>query len=320
MEPADAVPAEPESDLPALVIAAGLALGQVDREHPPHFAEEGAYGFRDAFPVTQVTSDALVFARDEEGSTPSYVGVLREARVEPWRSRLRFGRYEHFSRPVGAVEEGQPMLPDGFCGAGYDLVAHRELTRVLRAVGKLPHSRHMAWAFAQTLHDFLIRAPDVAARARAALLDAAPLAHVFHRAVHQELLRFLQARGLDAKHYRIDTKGLIQDGTTRARYSVLGGHAQPHMAVMEPFRCAVDFVGQSDPASGVEARTAALAALGHVTSGQYDAAVVVFIFQENALCNSRDHLSLGHVGSRNFLEHLEAQRVLLTLVDTTVPS
>jgi hypothetical protein len=170
-------------------------------------------------------------------------------------------------------------------------------------------AQYLAWAFTGTA---LLR--KSAARA---LREHAPAHHLFHRQVKFWLSEFLGERENVPISFQIDTDGLLRDGTTRARYTLLGSYVQPATSIVSPFRCAVDYTVQTDPTSGLEIRHGLLESWAHVGSASYDAAVRVVILRPDTPYEVHSYLSLRHIGTRNLLEQLKRAGVFLALLGSS---
>ncbi len=252
--------------------------------------------------VTQMRSDReLVF-----------VGVLRGVVVAHGRDQLRFRRYEPFVAPLPATRVGVTLdVPDSPC---FLRIFESNALQVFALSGKHERPEGMAIEFASQLANLAESSATLLQQRLTARQGPAPAHHLFHREIKQWLASFLERQGLSAAGYRLDTDGLLREGTARARYTLLGTYQQPSTAVLTPFRCAIDYTVQTDPTTGAEVRQGCLDSLAHVASGCFDAAVRIVLLRPDTPHAADSYLTLEQVNTRNFLNHLQAQHVYVALV------
>jgi hypothetical protein len=279
---------------------------------PPLLAERGEIAL--AVPPTLEAKDVLV-AHAHSVDEAEFIGVLRGVVVARARDRLRFRRYEPFLSPVvsslGQAPVDNTKLPSFlrmFESAFFD---------VLNGAHKVEHPEMLSIGFAESLVVSFATDSAVQRHAMALSRSNGPAHHVYHRRIKQLVTEFLEAQNMPYHGYRIDTDGLLREGTARARYTLLGSYTQPATSVLSPFSCAIDYTVQTDPTTGVELRNGLLESVTHVASGSYDAAVRIVILRGDTPHRSVSYLSLDHVCTRNFLDELKRQHVYLCLIEPT---
>lgn len=278
---------------------------------PPAFAEHGTIPL--SVNNVQLPNELLVAHLRFLESTPSWValGVLRGVSAKP-DGNVGFCRFEGFTSvvPLGppqsmpAVDQrialatwSRPIVDQAIATAG------KQWASASRA---REFAQYLAWAFTGTA---LLR--KSAARV---LRERAPAHHLFHRQVKFWLSEFLGEHQGEAVSFHLDTDGLLREGTARSRYTLLGSYVQPATSIVSPFRCAIDYTVQTDPTSGLEIRQGLLDSWAHVASASYDAAVRVVILRADTPYEIHSHLSLQHIGTRNFLDQLKHSSVFLALL------
>jgi len=277
---------------------------------PPLLAERGEIALQ--IPATLEARDVLV-AHSHSNDEAEFIGLLRGVSVSERRDRMRFRRYEPFLSkvvsPLGQARVDRTALPSFlrmFESAFFD---------VLGSAHKVEHPELLSLAFAELLVNTFTDDDSVQKHAVALGRSNGPLHHAFHRRIKALVAGFLDSQNMASHGFRIDTDGLLREGTARARYTLLGSYTQPATSVLSPFSCAVDYTVQTDPTTGVELRAGLLDSLVHVASGCYDAAVRIVLMRGDTPHQSMSYLSLDHVCTRNFLESLKRQHVFLCLVD-----
>lgn len=292
----------------------GLVLLDSDSagdDAPPLFAERGSIPLMTNNFV--IPDELPVICKRAEGTGERWMGIglLRGVTPKP-DGNVGFCRYESFTTPI---EVSSPSTV-GITDQSFELASwpQQELDKLLVSAGKQWRSaakakefaQYLAWAFTGTA--LLRRSADRALR------EQAPAHHLFHRQVKYWLSEFLAERNNETVPFQIDTDGLLRQGTTRSRYTVLGSYVHPATSIVSPFRCAIDYTVQMDPTSGVEIRQGLLDSWAHVASSSYDAAVRVVILRTDTPHEIHSYLSLRHIFTRNLLERLQKSGVYLALI------
>jgi hypothetical protein len=277
---------------------------------PPLLAERGEIVL--AVPPTLEAKDVLV-AHARSSDEAEFIGVLRGVVVAPARDRLRFQRYEPFLSPV-VSSLGQAQV-DGANLPSFLRMFESAFFDVINGAHKVEHPERLATGFTEFLLQNFTKDPAVYKHAFALTRSNGPAHHVYHRRIKQLVIEYLESQQLAQHGYRIDTDGLLREGTARARYTLLGSYTQPATSILSPFACAVDYTIQTDPTTGAELRSGLLDSITHVASGSYDAAVRIVLLRGDTPHSSLSYLALDHVCTRNFLEELKRQRVHLCLVE-----
>jgi hypothetical protein len=288
-----------------------LAPDAILDDVPPAFAEHGNIPL--SVNGIELPSELLVAQLRVDGDSQRWVvvGVLRD--VSPKADgNLSFSRWESSASGVDlGPPNSVPTVDQHIALASWPTAA---VDQAMKATGKLWFSasrarefaQYLAWAFTGTV---LLRK-----NAARALREHAPAHHLFHRQVKFWLSEFLGEHYHDATPFQLDTDGLLREGTTRSRYTLLGSYVQPETSIVSPFRCAIDYTVQTDPTSGLEVRQGLLSSWAHVASGSFDAAVRVVILRSDTPYEIHSHLSLRHVGTRNLLERLKQAGVFMALL------
>ena len=292
----------------------GLVLLDPDAagdDTPPLFAERGTVPLM-ANNFT-IPDELPVFHRRTIGTDLHWfgIGLLRGVTPKP-DGNVGFRRYESYTTPF----EVGPPTNVGITDQSLELASwpREELDKMLAAAGKQWQSAARAREFAQYLAWAFTGTALLRKSADRALRDQAPAHHLFHRQVKYWLSEFLAEHDHLPVPFQIDTDGLLREGTTRARYTVLGSYVQPATSIVSPFRCAIDYTVQTDPTSGVEIRQGLLDSWAHVGSSSYDAAVRVVILRTDTPHEIYSYLSLRHIFTRNLLERLQKAGVYLALL------
>jgi hypothetical protein len=288
-----------------------LAPNAVIDDVPPAFSEHGNIPL--SVNEIELPTELLVAqVRVDAGSQRwVVVGVLRG--VSPKADgNLSFCRWESSASGVDlGPPSSVPTVDQQVALASWPTAV---VDQAMKASGKLWSSasrarefaQYLAWAFTGTV---LLRK-----NAARALREHAPAHHLFHRQVKFWLSEFLGEHYHDVTPFQLDTDGLLREGTTRSRYTLLGSYVQPATSIVSPFRCAIDYTVQTDPTSGLEVRQGLLSSWAHVASGSFDAAVRVVILRSDTPYEIHSHLSLRHVGTRNLLERLKQAGVFMALL------
>jgi len=277
----------------------------------PSFAERGT------IPLMAnnyaIPDEMAVVHRRTESEHECWVGIglLRGVTPKP-DGNVGFCRYETFGTALSIGPPTEVALIDQNFALAY--WPRAQVDSMLFAAGKQwlsaararEFAQYLAWAFTGTA---LLR--ESSGRA---LREQAPAHHLFHRQVKYWLAEFLAEREHETVPFQIDTDGLLREGTTRARYTVLGSYVQPATSIVSPFRCAIDYTVQTDPTSGFEIRQGLLDSWAHVASSSYDAAVRVVILRSDTPHQIHSYLSLRHIFTRNLLEQLQKSGVWLALL------
>lgn len=278
---------------------------------PPLFAERGTLPLMtNKFAMPE---ELPVIHKRVKGDGNRWVGIglLRGVSPKP-DGNLGFCRYESFTTPVEVI----PPTDVGVTDQNLELASwpRAELDKMLSNAGKQWGSAAKAREFGQYLSWAFTGTALLRKSADRALREQAPAHHLFHRQVKYWLTEFLAERNNDAVPFQIDTDGLLREGTTRARYTVLGSYVQPATSIVSPFRCAIDYTVQMDPTSGVEIRQGLLDSWAHVASSSYDAAVRVVILRADTPHEIYSYLTLRHIFTRNLLDRLHKSGVYLALL------
>lgn len=277
---------------------------------PPLLAERGEIDL--SIPPTLEARDVLVAHARSQGEA-EFIGLLRGVSVSKARDRLRFRRYESFLTPF--VSELGPVRVDSAKLPSFLRMFESAFFDVIRGAHKVEHPDRLSVAFADYVSDCFANDESVQRHAVGLGRSQGPAHHVYHRRIKTLVTEFLESEQVGEHGFRIDTDGLLREGTARARYTLLGSYTQPATSILSPFRCAIDYTVQTDPTTGAELRAGLLESLVHVASGSYDAAVRIVILRGDTPHRSVSYLSLDHVCTRNFLEDLRRQHVYLCLVE-----
>ncbi len=247
----------------------------------------------------------------EAGQAWAAIGLLRGVTPKP-DGNIGFCRYEAFASPVNLGPPARIVTVDQKIALAHWPSAL--VDRAMKSGGKQWESaarakefaQYLAWAFTGTA---LLRRSSARA-----LREQAAAHHLFHRQVKYWLTEFLAERDHESVPFQLDTDGLLREGTTRSRYTLLGSYVQPATSIVSPFRCAIDYTVQTDPTTGLEIRQGLLDSWAHVASGSYDAAVRVVVLRADTPYEIHSYLSLRHIFTRNFLERLKHAGVFMALL------
>jgi hypothetical protein len=309
-------------DTPAVVAQAGscsqtrlaillLSPDAATDDAPPGFTECGTIPLS-ANHVALPDELLLIHLRNDQGEHHwEALGVMRGVLAKP-DGMVGFSRYEAFTTPLRIGAPSSQIAVDGqFALARWPQAT---IDGVMSSAGKQWASAGRAREFAQYLAWAFTGTALLRRSAARALREHAPAHHLFHRQVKFWLSEFLGEHENEPIGFQIDTDGLLREGTTRARYTLLGSYVQPATSIVSPFRCAVDYTVQTDPTTGFEIKQGLLESWAHVASASYDAAVRVVILRADTPYEIHSYLSLRHIGTRNLLDRLKHAGVFLALL------
>ena len=288
-----------------------MEFDAVAEDTPPLFAENGTiplmandFAMPDELPVVHRR-------REESGEAWAVIGILRGVVPKP-DGNVGFCRYEAFPSPINLGPPAHIVTVDQKIALAYwprVLVDHAMSAagkQWLSAARAREFAQYLAWAFTGTA---LLRRSSARA-----LREHAAAHHLFHRQVKYWLTEFLAEMDHESTPFQLDTDGLLREGTTRSRYTLLGSYVQPASSIVSPFRCAIDYTVQTDPTTGLEIRQGLLDSWAHVASGSYDAAVRVVILRADTPYEIHSYLSLRHIFTRNLLGRLKQSGVFMALL------